>query len=682
MNQHLDFETRSELDLKVVGVAKYAAHPSTQITCLTIGPSRDKLVTLNALDYGFDWDWDNIKLLADIVDDVQAGLIIAHNAPFEDSVYHHVLHLRYGWPARVAPKLWGCTMSRAAMVGLPLDLDTLGKVLKLSVTKDVNGRAAMQRSCKPIGRDPLTGKAIFDESRELYARLCAYNRTDVVVEIGADEKLPQLPPMERAIWEHDLTINRRGVAVDLTLADRAAQFAEKLTDDLNRQLKEKTGGYVDKATQVAAMQRYLAWHGVIATSLDKENVTDFLADAALPERAREVLVIRRQVGKSSTAKYAKTISAAGDDGRVRGVLQYHAAHTGRWGGRLIQPQNYPKGFDEAEQTKAVDAILRGTPESFAQLYGIKAMDALSDVLRGTIVAAPGKTLMSADFNAIEARGLFWEAGDALALDCYRRGDSPYVDMARYIYSDGAITKKTHPKQYDIGKRVILGCGFGMGHKKFKKTVKTQANTDISLELAQRAVKAYREKYSSVKNMWYEVERAAVAAVKVPGSIQPCMGGKVAWAMSRDRQYLVARLPSGRWLWYYKPEVKMLKREIPQDDPGAPPLIVEKETLCFWGEDPKTKQWVLLRTYGGALVENITQAIARDVMAAGMAKCEAAGYPIILTVHDELLAEVETADLESGKKSLEEFMRLMCDLPAWANGFPVAAEGWTGARYRK
>lgn len=693
-NDHLDFETRSEVDLKEVGAWKYALHPSTTVMCLTIGDHKDRLVTLNGLELGFDWNWDKVTsmLSDDLIDRIQTGHIVAHNAPFEYAVYNAILVRRFGWPARWEPKLWSCTLARAAMVGLPLDLDSLGKALKLPLLKDLEGRGVMQKLCKPLAkRDPITGAPRFDEDPAKYARLCEYNRGDVLTEMLADEQLPELPPHERAIWESDLIINRRGVAVDLAVAGRAAEVADVLTTNLNDRLRELTGGEIDKATQVAKMKHYLALKGVFVEALDQASLTDLLAKPELPADVREVLTIRRQVGKSSTAKYTKTIATACTDGRVRGVLQYHAAHTGRWGGRLIQPQNYPKGFDTpAEQARAIDAIMRG-PDHLSLFYGNRAMNALSDALRGTIVAGPGKVLVGGDFNAIEARTLFWEAGEESALECYRRGDSPYLEMANYIYKRDDITKKGAPREYDIGKRTVLGCGFQMGWPRFQESVyvetaKTGNPVLVPDELAQRAVKAYREKYPKVVELWYAVERAAVNAVKNPGQAFYCAGGKVMWGMSRDRRFLCARLPSGRWLWYYKPEIRMVwvtfcKDEacehVKTDDVMKCPHRRQKEALCYWGEDPYTHQWALLKTYGGSLVENLTQAIARDLMAAAMQRVGPHGFDVVLTVHDELLCEAAPRE-----GLVDQLEKIMCESPAWAAGLPVKAEGWVGPRYRK
>lgn len=673
MKLHLDFETRSAISLQECGAIKYAMHPSTEILCMGWGHSPTNVTV---------WDAEEARGGAKF-GGFKERLIVAHNAAFEYAIYNYILHKRYGWPARWDPALWDCTMARAAQVGLPLHLADLGAALQVKTPKDLDGKRVMLQLCKPIGFDPL-GEPVYDEDPTKFQRLYQYNETDVLSEMEIDGLLPELMPHERAIWERDLIINNRGVAVDVPLCQKATHIAGALTDKLNARLREITGGQIDKATQVMALKVWLDRQGVKGIEkLDKVAVTDLLARTDIPEIVRETVSIRRQVGKSSTAKYVKAVETACDDGRVRGVLQYHAAHTGRWGGRLIQPQNYPKGFKVGEQNQSVERINTGNPEAYDFFYGEKAMDALSNTLRGTIVAAPGKTFVSADYNAIEARTLFWLAGDASALATYHRGESPYVDMARYIYNNEAITKETHPKEYDIGKRTILGCGYGMGAEKFKDNVYAETAKDgkpivISEELAERAVKAYRTKYKSVVSMWYATEAAAIGAVRNPGVAYPACGGKVLFGMSRDRRFLVAKLPSGRYLWYYKPEIRVV------DTPWGE----KKEEVCYWGEHPKTKKWCLLKMYGGSFVENITQAIARDIMAHGMQLAEAGGFPIVLTVHDELLAEVEDRDWEDETgawgwdDTLASFMSKMCTLPYWAPGLPLKAEGWVGKRYHK
>lgn len=661
MKLHLDFETRSAVDLTKVGAWAYALHPSTEILCAGL------------CYFGKDVScFDGRDLMIQFPNGLAPdGIISAHNAAFEYAIYHCILHRRYGWPSRVDPKLWSCTMARAAMVGLPLDLDSLGRVLQIKTPKDLNGRRIMHQLCKP------NADGQYDTDPAKLAQLYAYNRTDVQAEMEVDALLPELSASERRVWELDLVMNRRGVQIDTKLAARAAGLSGQIVTDLNTRLFQMTGGAVSKASRIGEIKQFLLTNGVTVPTktdaegedketLDKAAMLELLGREDLPQKVRDVVAVRQQVGKStSTAKYAKALEMVCRDGRIRGSLQYHAAHTGRWGGRLLQPQNFPKGFNTEDQNKSIALILNGTAEDFIGKYGTKSMDALSDSLRGLIVSGPQKQLISADFNAIEARVLFWLAGDEAALNTYRRGESPYLDMANYIYNRTDITKKGSPKEYDLGKRTILGAGFGMGAVKFKVTCKIQANIDITDELAARAISAYREKFPAVPRLWREIEAAAINAVKTPGVNYAAANGKLLWGMSLDRRFLVCRLPSGRFLWYWKPIVRM----------GKTPWGEEKEEMCYQGEDPKTKQWGLIKTYGGALTENPVQAVARDLMVAAMLRVEAAGYEMLLTIHDELLAETTNGNLE-------DFTSLMCRLEPWAEGCPVAAEGWIGGRYRK
>ncbi|MDE2019163.1 MAG: hypothetical protein KGJ13_02320 [Patescibacteria group bacterium] len=658
---HLDFETRSPLDLTEVGAWKYAMHPQTEIMCMGWGHHQ------NAIQVARDW-----KVPGNLLG--HADQIVAHNAGFEYAIYECILHRRYGWPSLKDPKYWNCTMARAAMCGLPLKLENLANALQLKTPKDLEGRRVMQQLCKPIMIDAL-GDPVYDEDPVKYQRLYLYNQNDVRSEMEADSLLPELPEFERAIFELDLIINTRGVSVDVELAQRAADLASYLTNNLNDRLKKLTDGTVESATRVQRMKDWLAANGVLVDSLDKVAVTDLLKREDVPVRVKEVVSIRRQVGKSSTAKFEKTVATAAEDGRVRGVLQYHAAHTGRWGGRLIQPQNYPKGVDEKTQNKIIEqiALTKNSLHTFEAANGANGMENLSSILRGTIVAGPGKILCCADYNAIEARVLFWEANAREPLAAYRRGESPYLAMAEYLYNK-KVDKHKDPKEYDIGKRLVLGAGYGMGAKKFRSTVIAQAGWDPGEELSVRGIEAYRKKYPDVKAYWYEMERAAIQAVKNPTVVAAIGALGIKWGMSKDRRFLICRLPSGRFLWYYKPEIRVMPS--PHNEDG-------KETLCYWGEDPKTHQWVLLKTYGGALVENVTQAIARDLLALGMLRLEANGFPVVLTVHDEIVAEINSPGKNAPVGAqVARMIELMCQLPDWAVGLPLAAEGWEGVRYRK
>jgi DNA polymerase len=682
--KHLDFETRSRVDLKKVGLWAYALHPSTQITCFTISDGGKVRRTYRGLERKFDWTGVTTEIGAQ-------DMVIAHNAPFEYAIWNLIGHRRHGWPARWAPSLWRCTMARALAGGLPADLDSLGRVLRIRTPKDLDGKKAMLRTCKPLP------DGTFDESPEVFETLYKYNGTDVQAEEEVDALLPDLAPQEWKVWELDLEINRRGVAIDKPFAECAATLSDWMVNALNKRLQALTGGVVDKATQVTALKYYLKdAHGIVRDSLDKESVTDLMLDPTLPQLAREVLSVRRQVGKkNSVAKYSAALTMACPDGRVRGLLQYHAAHTGRWGGRGLQPQNFPKGWGKSEQQTRAISIITGRTEGATLIgeYGDKAMDALSNSLRGLFVAAPGKTLVCADFNAIEARVLFWLAGEESALAAYRRGESPYLDMGASLYGR-PITKHGDPQEYDIAKRTVLGCGYGMGWRKFRdniysETAKAGSPVLISEALARRAVTTYREKYAKVRSLWYEMERAAINAVQNPGRSFACAGGKVLWGLTQDRRFLACRLPSGRFLRYWHPCVVEAWRTFCEDlncvhwlndDPSVCPQRKKVRQLAYEGVNPYTKQWGRIHVYGGLLVENVDQGTSRDLLAHGMLNVNGP-YPVLLTIHDEVLSEAE-ADPTDDKDTLADFVEKMTTLPAWAKGCPVAAEGWIGGRYRK
>jgi DNA polymerase len=357
-------------------------------------------------------------------------------------------------------------------------------------------------------------------------------------------------------------------------------------------------------------------------------------------------------------------------------MRYHAASTGRWGGQGIQPHNYPrkcpkdrKGLDEPGEAmeRACQRVLTGDYELMCMLYGRdNIMSLLSSVLRGTITAAPGHELLASDYSSIEARGTFWVSGHTEGLEVFRRidaGEMPGQDI--YTWQASKIHGRTIYKEDDQerqdGKVVVLGCGYQMGGPKLSSYA-AKMGVEISEERGAELVAAYRETNWPVKNFWYDQQKAAIAAVRKPGRV--VRHGRISWKV--HGRFLHCRLPSGRLLSYFDPRV-----EIVETDWGKRPQIQ------FWGVDTNTRQWCLTSTYGGKLTENIVQALCRDIMAEAMIRVEAAGYPIILTVHDEIISEVR-----KGFGSLEEFNALLSQRPKWADGFPITADGWRSKRYRK
>lgn len=668
---HLDFETRSTQDIKKVGAYAYARHPSTEITCLSfaIDDGKPRVFTAAQVRAG----------IPELMFGLDQFRIVAHSAHFEYAIWKYIMHERLGYPALDEATRWDCTLARAAMCNLPLSLDQCGAALGIAAKKDMDGRAAMLKLCKPIGVDPLDGSPIYNEDPALYATMEAYCAGDVRAEQEIDSRLPELPPHERAIFELDLVMNHRGVLMDVPMSRLAASFADKLTTDLNAQLNVLTGGVVDKATRVLALKAYLKTQGLTVDSLDKEALGLIFADPKVPQKLKEILHIRRQVAKTSTAKYETTLEVVDPkDHRARGLLQYHGASTGRWAGRMIQPHNYPKGVKEKEQAEIVGAIMDGDPGMFSLQYGDRSMDALSNALRGTIIAPKGKVLVAADFNAIEPRVLFWLAGEEEALASYRAGGSPYFDMGEFLYKR-KITKKDE-QEYAVSKMTVLGAGFGMGPPRFKAQCAAAQPTPVYVtdEESDRAIKGYRAKYKKVVALWYAMEGAAKKAIKEPGTTVTLCDGKIVWGMDKKREFLVCRLPSGRHLRYFKPRV----RAYIHAEYG------EREEIMYWGPG-KAGALTEFGTYGGSLTENAVQAIARDLLANGMLNAEATGvYENVLTVHDEDVAEVDPVafeseyDLRGHEAILKHFMGLLCKTPPWSAGCPVAAEGFVARRYRK
>jgi DNA polymerase len=679
MIYHLDFETRSEVSLQNVGAWAYAQHPSTEILALTIGDHPSRLDTRG----GFLYDWASVPPPKGFDGD---AILTAHNVQFEYAIYNFILHKRYGWPAIWDPARWDCTMARALACGLPDSLWLLARVLKLKTQKDILGRKTMLELCAPISYDAL-GDPVFDNTPQKMVRLMSYNRVDVWAEMELSDRIPPIQPMDRAVFELDLLMNFRGIQIDARLAENARNLRDSIEERLNAMLKEMTHGEVTRHTQQKGLLQYLKRRGVrpllrndagdTRESLDRLSRIEMLARPDLPGKIRAVLTLRHNASKSSSvAKYAKALEMLCSDGRIRGNLQYHGAHTGRWAGRLLQAQNFPKGFsDERKQAEAIDLILAGDAGALEAKYGVKAMGALSESLRGLILAKPEHKLFVADFSAVEARIVFWLAQDAAALKSYAEGRSPYIEMAQAIFKKQDITKAGTPQEYDLGKRAILGCGFGMGWAKFKGSVYAETAKATGTpylmddDLAQKVVGTYRTLHAPVVELWEKMETAAMSAIRHPSrGYYVDETRTLYWRHSEKAPLLALTLPSGRRIYYFMPSIK--------DHPT--PWGEPKPTIFYFREDPVTHYFGETTTYGGALVENAVQAVARDFMAASMLRCEAAGFPLVLTVHDEVIAEVP----DSAGKTLEEFLSIMCDKPIWGASCPIAAEGWIGTRYRK
>lgn len=684
-----DFETRSAAEIGDVGAWAYSLHPTTEALCLCYrlphweeGRVDDWYPAFP--EYGIEGTPPPQELFDWIA---SGGLVEAHNAFFERAIWLNVMVPRFGWP-EVPHRQWRCSAAKAAAHSLPRALDQLGLALRVKELKDVVGAKTMKKMAKP--RKPLKAetrawaiangreddfhadwKALREEmpvmwlfSRELFlGTLVPYCRQDVRAEEACSSMMRDLSPTETEVYLMDQAINQRGVQLDPDAIHSALELVDDVFKDLNQELVQVTDGAIQKATQRARILAWLNERGVPITDTQGATVDEWLKRRDLDPFAYRVLELMRALGRSSTAKYVAFQDYADRrDWRARGMLLYHGAGTGRWAGSGPQPHNFPRGSIK-DMVLAWQVIQTLDVPLIEAMYD-DLMTVLSHALRGVIVAPPGKELVAADYAAIEARVIFWLADDQDALDIFRRGDCIYCDMATDIYKR-PIVKGVDLDERQMGKQAILGLGFQMGWRKFVDTC-AKYGIFIEPEFAKYVVDTYRGKYWRVKQMWWDQEAAAVEAVRARGRAIRC--GKILWKVVDD--FLLCKLPSGRLLSYPYPAI--VKKAMPWDPTDL------RDALSFMGVDPYTRKWVRQDTYGGTLVENIVQATARDLMADAMLRCEETGvYDVVLSVHDELITEVV-----KGTGSAKGLEALMSQVPAWAEGCPVIAEGWAGPRYKK
>ncbi len=702
----IDFESRSECDLRKHGSWRYSLDPTTAVLCLAF-----RLPHWGRTDFGL-WhppfphlsipEEDMFGNLYELLEWVMAGGIVeAHNAFFERGIWANILVPRYAFP-RIRHEQWRCSAAKAAALALPRALGDVALALKLPVTKDAEGHLLMKKVSKPrkelkaeeaewlnahgagkctkckgkgtYKRKPCTkceGLGTFEgdvddvpemstlwhETPEMLNDLWAYCAVDVLAEAGVSDDIPDLNPAETELYLLDQKINERGFQLDPEAVTTALALIAAETEDLSAQLATITGGEVLKATQRQRMTKWFATQGLIL--LNTQGATIDAELQRTPEgTVREALSIVRELGRSSTSKYQAMRRWACPDGRVRGGLLYHGASTGRWSGAGVQPHNFVRGTVK-DQVLLWEVLKTQDRDFIRGEYG-SIMLALANGLRGAICAAPGSRLYVADYASIEARVLLWLAGDEDGLDLFRTGADIYCDMASTIYGRPVVKGMD---ERALGKVAILGLGYQMGAKSFIDSALTLGGVVIDAEMSKQTVDAYRDKYWRVVTMWAEQERAALDAIAT-GVRVPC--GKVIWYV--EDRFLYCQLPSGRRLAYPFPKVE-----------GRTTSWGEwKLSVTFEGVDTYTRQWKRLHTYGGMIVENIVQAVARDIMAEAMLRCEASGvYRPVLSVHDEVVAEAEI-----GTGDVVGFERLLSQAPVWAIDCPIVAEAWAGDRYRK
>lgn len=645
---NIDIETRSVIDLTKVGVHQYAEGGTTEVIliCWAV-EGRDEV---SCWRLGEAVPPQLVELMRD-----PSTIWQAWNASFERIVLRH----KRPPPLPEIPlNRWRCTMVAAAAYGLPLGLAPAALALGVAEQKDLMGKDLMRRMSRPRGM--RNGKPIWWEDKERMDKLAAYCQQDVRTERAIAQRIQPLSAPEQTLYEFDQRINDRGITLDTELASRSLAIAETARERADQRIDEITGGAVSGVTKVKMLTDWVRQQGVDVDSLSAGAITK-LRGGELPPEITQALIVRGESAKSSVAKLESMLAYASPrDHRLRGLLQFHGAATGRWAGRGPQPQNFPRGT-VPDPESYIPLVMAGDIDLLELLA--PPLEIISSLLRAHLVAGPGKQLVAGDFNAIEARVLAWLAGEEGLLDAFRRGKDPYKRMASSIYSvhESAVTKA----QRLLGKIAILGLGYQMGAKKFVDTCGNFGMT-IEPELSAKVVSVYRDANQDIVRFWTALERAAIEAVKNKSAASP--NADLCFFM--DGRWLKMVLPSGRCLRYAEPDV--VKAETPWG--GA------RDALRAWGHNSVTRRWEQRQLYGGLLAENIVQAVARDLLAHAMLRVEQAGFPTILTVHDEVISEIDAE--RDPDEAIRAFELAMTQKPLWAQSCPVAVEAWAGERYRK
>jgi len=647
------------------------------------------------------------QLLAALGD--ESVLIYAHNSHFDRTMLRHALQRLLPGIVAGGVERWRDTMVKALAHGLPGALGALCEVLNVDTdkAKDKAGKQLIQLFCKPRPKNSKLRRATAKSHPAEWQRFVEYAGLDIHAMRAVDAKLPNwnYQGAELALWHRDQQINDRGVCMDIELAEAAITAVGDEQLLLARRTQEMTDGEVQAATQRDAMLKHiLEAFGVELPDMQKSTLERRINDPDLPAPLRELLTIRLAACTTSTSKYKALMNGVSSDGRLRGTLQFcGASRTGRWAGRLFQPQNLPRPTMKQEQ---IDQGIKALKLGVADLVFENIMELTSSALRGCIMAPPGKKLVVSDLSNIEGRFLAWLAGEEWKLQAFRDYDNIIGtdengepiraghDLYKLAY---ARAFNMTPEEVDkamrqIGKVMELGLGFGGGVAAFvtfalvygldledladaalpnipiaiqreaknwwqasvkqKKTYGLSERVFITCDSLKRL---WRNAHPETVSLWSELENAVRRAIAQPGKQFNCRRLKV----RKDGSWLRIALPSGRIVCY----------------PGA---AIVKGDITYMGVNPYSRKWQRLKTYGGKLVENVTQAGARDVLAGNMPAVEARGYEIVLTVHDEVITEAPDKDFYFH----DQLSRLLATNPPWAPDLPLNAGGFEAYHYRK
>ena len=602
----LDIETFSSADISKTGAFRYMEAPDFDIMLIAYAWDDGPVQLLELNDSGDRAEFD---LLANTLTDPNV-VKVAHNSAFERAAFSRWLK------EDMPPEQWEDTMIMAAYNGLPLSLDDAGAALKLKDQKIKEGTLLINYFCKPCKPTIANGgrtRNLPEHAPDKWERFCEYCRRDVEVAQAIYYKLHRYPvtDFERQVWALDARINERGVMIDRELVESAIAVDEAFRAEHLKELQRLTG--LQNPNSVAQLKEWLEALGVSCESLNKATVTDLLGKTA-NRNVKRALELRQLLGKTSTKKYEAMTNAAGSDDRVRGMAQYYgAARTGRWAGRLVQVQNLPQNHLDGIGT--VREIVRARDLEALEMIYDSVPDVLSQLIRTALVAKPGHTFLVSDYAAIEARVIAWLAGEKWRMDVFAQGGDIYCSSASQMFKVPVVKHGVNGHLRQKGKVAELACGYGGG---VAALIAFGADKmGLSEDEMQDIVTQWRAASPTIPKLWRDVESAAKRALQCPGKTFTIQRGV---KYRKDADALRCRLPSGRILTYWDARLDL------------------DGSVCFMGQNQTTRKWEKTETWGGKLVENIVQAIARDCLAVAMVKLEAAGYPIVFTVHDEVVIE--------------------------------------------
>lgn len=728
----LDFETFSEADLKKVGSYAYAEHQTTEVLICTYAFDDEPVQVWDCTD-GSDMPGDLHRALRRLVKPNSRIKMVWHNGSMFDR-----LIMKHCWGFDIPVSNTIDTMILAFRHALPGSLDALCEVLGVSAdnAKDKRGKALIQRFSKPTPKNYKIRRYTAETHPDEWALFIKYAVSDITAMREVFHKLPRWgnSEFEDRVLELDQLINDRGFKVDVALAEAAIEAVEKHKAQLQEEAQRKYGGSLTGNDFLPILRELAPAHRI--HNAQKSTLNDLLADDDLPDDARTIIEMRLGAASTASTKYNPLLLGRSSDDRRRGCLQYGGAkRTLRWAGKGFQPQNLARGYyHDDELDKGISALLKGRAHRRFDVAKLTA-----STVRSCIIPEAGHKFVVADYSNVEGRGLAWLAGEETALDTFRAGLDIYCVTAGKMFGmDPDDIKKNFKEIRQIGKACELGLGYEGGVGAFVtfaknlgldliEMAKTMDGTFpdhiwaatargyewARIQEAKRpphpgekddrpsyildkkvwrtcdAIKRmWRESHPETVAFWRDLKDGILAAVRNPGrefwaGAHLRRNGERAIRIWRTVEFdssgrkvpgwwLCVELPSGRILSYPGIGVSVTKET---DEDGRVNMNVR---IKYQGENQLTRQWTTLYTHGGKACENIVQALCRDLLAYAMIKVEDGGYPIVLSVHDELVCETP----DTPEYSVAELERLMCALPEWAEGFPLVAEGQELKRYAK